>query len=145
MADHFQPDEYVDITIKRARVVEVCLHGDGNGRDLRFTYAAKDGHAAHSAVWADAPGVIVERVIPADQVMIPVEVAAHVLGHFGCPGGWLAGSFKRTLILAIAQADFVNRARLAMTFPDYAAAVELAQNADDGVVRLQAIVARGGA
>lgn len=53
--------DVVDITIRGARVVEVCRHGDGNGDDLRFTYVAKDGEAWPSAVWANAPGVTVER------------------------------------------------------------------------------------
>lgn len=58
--------EVVDITIKGARVTEVCYHGDGNGPDLRFTYVANDGVPWPSAVWAEAPGVTVERVAPAE-------------------------------------------------------------------------------
>ncbi|MEU8278171.1 hypothetical protein ACFYOK_37610 [Microbispora bryophytorum] len=65
MAD-FQVGEVVDITIKGARVKEVCYHGDGNGPDVRFTYEAKDGEAWPNAVWADAPTVTVTRVAPAE-------------------------------------------------------------------------------
>lgn len=70
----YVPGEIIDITIKGARVVEVCRHGDGNGDDLRFTYEAKDGHASHSAVWADAPGVTVERVAPAEWPPQPADL-----------------------------------------------------------------------
>jgi hypothetical protein len=63
---HFLTGEIVDITIKGARVIEVCRHGDGNGDDLRFTYEAKDGDQWPSAIWAQAPGVTVERVAPAE-------------------------------------------------------------------------------
>ncbi|MFI6813737.1 hypothetical protein ACIBG7_15055 [Nonomuraea sp. NPDC050328] len=61
---YFVPGEIVDITIKGARVVEVCRHGDGNGDDLRFRYESKTGESWPSAIWADAPGVTVERVAP---------------------------------------------------------------------------------
>lgn len=75
---------------------------------------------------------------------IPVEVAAHVLSHFG-QGGWPPSGFKTTLMLAIAQADIVNRNRLALGFPEYVAAFNLAQLTDDGTATLQAIVAEDGA
>lgn len=64
--------------------------------------------------------------------------ASHVLAHFGA-GGYPAGSFTRTLIRATTAADPANRARLALGFPGYVAAVDLAQNDPAGIAKLQAI------
>ncbi|MGP3914378.1 hypothetical protein [Nonomuraea sp. 10N515B] len=76
---------------------------------------------------------------PKEEVEIPLEVAAHVLFHFG-RGGWPPSGFKATLMLAIAQADVVGRGRLALGFPEYVAAFNMAQLTDDGTAKLQAIV-----
>lgn len=65
MTPEIRPGDIVDITIKGARVKEICYHGDDNGPDLRFTYKTKFGEA-HDAVWVDAPGVTVEHVAPAE-------------------------------------------------------------------------------
>ncbi len=77
---------------------------------------------------------------PTPQTISP-KVAAEVLHHFGADGGREPSGFRRSLILAIAQADVPNRARLARAFPDYVAAVTSAQATEDGVVELQAIAA----
>ncbi|MEU8199540.1 hypothetical protein AB0C10_37725 [Microbispora amethystogenes] len=69
------------------------------------------------------------------------EVASHVLAHFG-HGGYLAGSFTRALMHAIASADPSNQHKLALGFPEYVAAVRRAQNERDGIATLQKI-ARG--
>ena len=89
-------------------------------------HTAEGGHAGE-----ERPGV---EITP--------EIASQVLHHFG-RGGFPAPGFTATLILAIAQADVVNRARLAEGFPGYVAAVNLAQLTDTGTATLIAI-ARGG-
>jgi hypothetical protein len=76
---------------------------------------------------------------------ITPEVAAHVLSHFGADGGYPASGFKTTLMLAIAQADSVNRDLLARGYPAYVKAFNLAQMTDGGTSTLQAIAARDGA
>lgn len=70
---------------------------------------------------------------------ITPEVAAHVLHHFGEPGGMEPGSYVRDLILLIARADPQRRRRLALAEPAYVLAVSLAQDAADGVKALKAI------
>jgi hypothetical protein len=74
------------------------------------------------------------------HIPIPRRIADHVLAHFG-HGGYQAGSFTRNLILTIASADPGNQRKLALGFPEYVAAVQLAQLDDDGITRLQAISA----
>ena len=54
------------------------------------------------------------------------EVAQHVLWHFG-EGGLRPGSFLEKLLVAIAGSDQENQLRLALGFPDYVTAVQLAQ------------------
>lgn len=71
---------------------------------------------------------------------IAPEIAAHVLFHFGT-GGWPASGFKSKLVELIATADVVNRGLLALGFPGYVAAFNLAQMSDSGTATLQAIVA----
>lgn len=72
---------------------------------------------------------------------ITPTIAAHVLHHFGEPAGIAAGSFTRQLITTITKADPFNRARLALGFPGYVAAVDLAQNRTDGITELRTITA----
>lgn len=76
----YQPGDIVRIVIENARVTEICRHGDGNGDDLRFTYEAKDGDQWPSAVWAQAPGVFVERVAPAEWPPKPGDLWRDRLG-----------------------------------------------------------------
>lgn len=66
------------------------------------------------------------------------EVASHVLHHYG-EGGYEAGSFTRQLIATVAAADPINMARLGLGFPEYVAAVRLANNFTEGIAILRAI------
>lgn len=70
------------------------------------------------------------------------EVAAHVLSHFGRPGGYPAGDWTESLISLIDRADMTNRAKLLGAFPEYGAAITLAKYDENGINILQAI-ARG--
>lgn len=72
---------------------------------------------------------------------IPPDVAAHVLFHYGRPGGYQAGSFTTALLSAMGTADPANLDRLAAGFPDYVAAVTAIQYDPNGVERLQDIAA----
>lgn len=69
------------------------------------------------------------------------EVAAHVLSHFGRPGGYPAGDWTESLISLIDRADMTHRARLLDAFPDYGAAITLAKYDENGIDTLQAIAA----
>jgi hypothetical protein len=71
---------------------------------------------------------------------IPPDVAAHVLFHYGRPGGYQAGSFTTSLLNAMGTADPSNLDKLAAGFPDYVAAVTAIQYDPQGVERLQNIV-----
>jgi hypothetical protein len=79
---------------------------------------------------------------PAADPEIRPEVAAHVLFHFGCDGGAPTSGFKTALMQAIAQADLPNRERLAMGWPDYVAAFNLAQTTSHGTAVLQKLAAQ---
>lgn len=70
---------------------------------------------------------------------IPAETAAHVLFHYGRPGGYQAGSFTEQLIKSIDMADEDNRDKLALGFPAYVAAVVAIQYDPNGVAALQQI------
>lgn len=72
---------------------------------------------------------------------IELEDARHVLFHFGRPGGYQAGSFTTHLLHALSSADPAHFARLAAAYPSLAAAVDLAQNDQDGIAKLQHIAA----
>ena len=67
----------------------------------------------------------------------PLE-AAHVLAHYG-EGGIAAGGFTMALIAVIVRADPGNRARLALGFPGYVAAVQVADGDLSGIARLREI------
>lgn len=71
------------------------------------------------------------------------EVAAHVLSHFGRPGGYPAGDWTESLISLIDRADMTNRAKLLAAFPGYGAAIALAKYDENGIATLQTIT-RGG-
>jgi hypothetical protein len=75
---------------------------------------------------------------------IPADVAAHVLAHYGQEGGYQAGGFTQLIISAIDRADPTNKAKLELGFPEYVAAVNVAQYSRNGIEYLQSIV-RGGA
>ncbi|MEV5414764.1 hypothetical protein [Streptomyces albogriseolus] len=71
---------------------------------------------------------------------IPADVAAHVLWSEGL-GGYPAGSFTTKLLDAWASADNANAARLAVGWPEYAAAFALMQQ-PGGVAQLRSIASR---
>ena len=71
---------------------------------------------------------------------ITPTAAAHVLWHYG-EGGYKPGAFIASLIAAIAKADRPNRARLALGFPEYVAACELADRTPGGLETLNNIAA----
>lgn len=79
---------------------------------------------------------------------ITPDIAGQVLWHFGSPQGRRPGSFAQALLLAITAADPTNQARLALGFPGYVAAVQMAQRAGsleqpDGMGRLYRMAVHG--
>ncbi|MGQ4513627.1 hypothetical protein [Streptomyces sp. DW26H14] len=77
------------------------------------------------------------------EPVITSEIANHVLWHYG-QGGHPAGSFTTGLLTLWGRADDTNSARLASQWPDYAAAIELAERAD-GIAELQHIAGQAAA
>lgn len=73
------------------------------------------------------------------RLPIPVDVAAHVLFHFG-RGGYQPGSFIEALLVAFGKADHLNRKRLGQGFPEYELAFTMAADDITGIEDLQAIV-----
>jgi len=78
------------------------------------------------------------------MIEITPTMAAHVLHHFD-GGGIRAGSFTVRLVELITHADPSNRARLALGFPGYVAAVNLAQHSLGGMTELRRIAGQFGA
>lgn len=76
---------------------------------------------------------------------ITPKVAAQVLYHFDGPRppALRPGSFITSLIDTIAHADPNNQRRLALGFPDYVVAVQLAQDTADGVATLRRLAGGG--
>lgn len=72
---------------------------------------------------------------------ITPRIARNVLAHFGDRAGHRAGGFITALIALIARADVQNRARLYSVYPEYTAAVLLAQLREDGMAQLRTIAA----
>jgi hypothetical protein len=72
---------------------------------------------------------------------ITPTIAAHVLWHFdGEVAGLEPGSFVAHLLRAIAAADPTNREGLALGFPGYVHAVDLASKHPQGLYLLSQIV-----
>ena len=76
---------------------------------------------------------------PRPMALITRDEAAHVLNFFG-GGGYPAGSFVRALLDALSKADPGNRGRLALAFPGYAEAVQLAKEHTGGMDHLARIL-----
>lgn len=72
-----------------------------------------------------------------DNVITPHQ-ARQVLYIFG-KGGYPPGGFVQQLIETIQQADEQNRAKLALGFPGYVAAINLAQHTHGGIATLREI------
>ena len=98
----YAPGDIVDITIKGARVIEVCRHGDGNGDDLRFTYEAKDGDQWPNSVWAQAPGVTVERGDPEWWPLRPGDLLRYEGKR------WFAISYGSNVVLKSGHAEHMD-------------------------------------
>ena len=71
---------------------------------------------------------------------ITKEIARDVLGHFVVEGGCSPGGFTSALRIGVGKADTMNRELLALGFPGYVAAMDLAQKEDTGIEQLQALV-----
>ncbi|CAM5591506.1 hypothetical protein [Streptomyces purpurascens] len=71
-------------------------------------------------------------------VTIPMETAAHVLWQDRL-GGWPPSTFAAKLLSLWTSADTDNADRLAVAFPDYAAALDLLRSGQQGIEQLRAI------
>ena len=94
------------------------------------------GRTLYVALPAGQEPALVPPVTPPESCT-PLE-AAHVLAHYG-EGGIAAGGFTMALIAVIVRADPGNRARLALGFPGYVAAVQVADGDLAGIARLREI------
>ncbi|MGW0495077.1 hypothetical protein ACWD0Z_06440 [Streptomyces sp. NPDC003007] len=75
---------------------------------------------------------------PVTEVTMPQDVAAHVLWHER-KGGYPASTFSTKLLDLWTSADTDNAERLAVAFPEYAAAIALIRSGEQGVQQLRAI------
>lgn len=80
---------------------------------------------------------IVQKYVPKLDVPIPPEVCANVVYLFD-GRGTPPGSFFRKLAHAVIGADPGNRNRLALGFPEWVRAVNIAQNVEGGLNMLMA-------
>ncbi|MFJ4682003.1 hypothetical protein [Streptomyces sp. NPDC088789] len=69
---------------------------------------------------------------------ITPDAAAHVLFQERL-GGWPPSTFPTKLLNAWTSADTANADRLALAFPEYAAALDLLRSGPDGIEQLRAI------
>lgn len=69
----------------------------------------------------------------------PREVARWVMHRFGLPDGHPAGGMSEGIIDCVARAKGRNRERFREAFPEYVAAVDLAQGHEQGVFILRAV------
>lgn len=74
----------------------------------------------------------------AAEVTIPMETAAHVLFAERL-GGWPPSTFATKLLDTWTSADTDNADRLAVAFPEYAAAIALVKSGQQGIEQLRAI------
>ena len=74
------------------------------------------------------------------EVTIPMETAAHVLFAERL-GGWPPSTFAAKLLDTWTSADTDNADRLAVAFPEYAAAIDLVRSGEQGVEQLRDIAA----
>lgn len=72
------------------------------------------------------------------EVTIPMETAAHVLFAERL-GGWPPSTFATKLLDTWTSADTDNADRLAVAFPEYAAAIDLVKSGQQGIEQLRAI------
>jgi len=72
------------------------------------------------------------------EVTIPMETAAHVLFAERL-GGWPPSTFATKLLDTWTSADTDNADRLAVAFPEYAAAIDLVRSGQPGIEQLRAI------
>lgn len=72
---------------------------------------------------------------------LSAEVAAHVLFQER-QGGWPPSTFAAKLLDLWTSADTNNAARLAVAFPEYAAAIALMGEGQPGIDQLRAIADR---
>lgn len=75
---------------------------------------------------------------PVAETVISSETAAHVLFQERL-GGWPPSTFAAKLLDAWTSADTANAERLAVAFPEYAAAIALLKSGPDGIEQLRAI------
>jgi hypothetical protein len=72
------------------------------------------------------------------EITIPAETAAHVLWQDNL-GGWPPSTFSAKLLTAWTSADTANAERLAVGFPEHAAAIALVRSGQQGIETLQTI------
>ena len=76
---------------------------------------------------------------------LPLQVAQHVLWHFGDEHlGLQPGEFTTRLLLTISAADKTNRDKLAVAFPDYVLAYRAVGNEPWGLDWLRKIAREQG-
>lgn len=79
-----------------------------------------------------------------DKIIVPIEVAQHVLWHFGDTHlGIQPGRFTEYLMHAMAVADPHNRIRLGLGFEAYAWAFEVERSEFGGLDRIRTAVKLG--
>lgn len=77
-------------------------------------------------------------IVAGQATEISAEAAAHVLFQERL-GGWPPSTFPTKLLDTWTSADTANAERLAIAFPEYAAAIALVRSGPEGIERLRAI------
>ncbi|MGW3192175.1 hypothetical protein ACWDBT_30530 [Streptomyces ardesiacus] len=131
-ADNLQPSTEHEITLNAGRPI-ARIHfafEPGMAAEMRTDLVEGIGDAINEA------GAQREELTAG--IAIPMETAAHVLWQDRL-GGWPPSTFATKLLSLWTSADTDNTARLAVAFPDYAAAIALVRSGQDGIQQLRAI------
>lgn len=131
-ADGLEPDEH-QFTLSAREQPIIRVH---------FGFAPKLSDEARAA-FVEGLGAAAAREMrlsleESAEVTIPMETAAHVLWQDRL-GGWPPSTFATKLLSLWTSADTDNADRLAVAFPDYAAAIALVRSGQQGIEQLRTI------
>lgn len=98
----------------------------------------EDGEDHYPELVAEAAEMLNAITAAQPDPEISTDVAAHVLFQERL-GGWPPSTFSTKLLDAWTSADTANAERLAVAFPDYAAAIALVRSGQTGIDQLRAI------
>lgn len=137
------PEPSADPRVRRIAEERLRIAHEPHGTTARLDRLTPDEQKLcldEAALWLRA--AIAAGIIPAAEEQQPVtittEAAAHVL-FLERLGGWPPSTFGAKLLNLWTSADTGNAECLAVSFPEYAAAIALVRSGPQGIEQLRAI------